>query len=112
VRDFPQLRHGMDRPANEVNLMRYWAWAASGYALVSVVTFVVCGFDKRRSVRGGRRVPDRTLHGFELLGGWPGALVGQAVFHHKRRKLSYMLVFLAIVGLHVALWIAWYRLSL
>ena len=90
--------------------MEKWMWVAGGYAFVSIVTFVVYGLDKRRAVNSGRRVPERTLHGLELLGGWPGALIAQAVFRHKRRKLSYMLVFLGIVGLHVGFWIAWYRL--
>jgi uncharacterized membrane protein YsdA (DUF1294 family) len=91
--------------------MRNWMWVAGAYAVASILTFFVYGFDKRRAVRGGRRVPERTLHGLELLGGWPGALLGQAVFRHKRRKLSYMLVCWGIVGLHVTLWIAWYRLA-
>ena len=86
-------------------------WIASIYAVASLVTFVVYGFDKGRAIHGGRRVPERTLHGLELLGGWPGALLGQAVVHHKRRKLSYMAVVLGIVALHVALWIAWYGLA-
>lgn len=91
--------------------MQNWTWVVGGYALASIVTFVVYGFDKRRAVHGGRRVPERTLHGLELLGGWPGALAGQMLFRHKRRKLTYMLVFLGIVALHVAFWIAWCRLA-
>jgi uncharacterized membrane protein YsdA (DUF1294 family) len=89
--------------------MQHWAWVVGGYLFVSIVTFVAYGLDKRRAIRGERRVPERRLHGLELLGGWPGALVGQTVFRHKRRKLRYMLVFLGIVGVHVALWIAWFR---
>lgn len=86
--------------------MQNWMWVVGGYAVVSIVTFAVYGFDKRRAVHGGRRVPERTLHGLELLGGWPGAIAGQMFFRHKLRKLTYMLVFLGIVALHVAFWIA------
>ncbi len=84
-------------------------YAICGYALVSIVTFAAYGFDKRRAVRGGQRIPEHTLHGLELLGGWPGALIAQNVFRHKRRKLTYMLTFFGIVAIHVAIWIAWYR---
>jgi len=68
-------------------------------------------FDKRRAVHGGRRVAERTLHILELLGGWPGALFGQVLFRHKRRKLTYMLVFLGILGFTFVFWITWYRLA-
>jgi uncharacterized membrane protein YsdA (DUF1294 family) len=83
-------------------------WIALGaYAGMSVVTFALFAWDKGRAVRGGRRVPESTLHLFELLGGWPGALAGQSVLRHKSVKLSYRLVLWAIVALHAACWIAY-----
>ncbi len=88
--------------------MQTWTWVAGGYALASAVTFAMYGMDKHRAIRGRWRIPERSLHGLELLGGWPGAILGQVVFRHKLRKPSYMLVFLGIVGLHVAFWAVWY----
>ena len=76
-----------------------WALIFCGYALTSAITFAAYGLDKRSARLGRRRIPERPLHGLELLGGWPGALLGQAVFHHKRRKLSYMVVFVGIVAI-------------
>lgn len=80
---------------------------AAGYAFASVVTFGTYLMDKRAAVRGRRRVRERTLHWMEFLGGWPGALAGQACFRHKRRKARYMAVFAAIVAAHVGIWAAW-----
>jgi uncharacterized membrane protein YsdA (DUF1294 family) len=77
------------------------------YAVASVVTFAAYGLDKRAAVRGAPRTRERTLHVMELAGGWPGALVGQAVFKHKRRKAAYMVVCLGIAVLHLAAWGAW-----
>ena len=77
------------------------------YALSSVVTFVAYGLDKRRAVRRGRRVRERTLHWMELAGGWPGALAGQVVFRHKWRKASFMVVFAGIALLHLVGWAAY-----
>ena len=57
-------------------------WVAGAYAIVSLITYGMYAFDKRRAVRGGRRVPERTLHLFELAGGWPGALVAARTFRH------------------------------
>lgn len=41
---------------------------------------------------------------FELLGGWPGALIAQQKFRHKTRKVSFQVVFWAIVLVHQAFW--------
>ena len=79
-------------------------WIASVYAIMSVVTFVAYGIDKRRAVLGKWRISEHTLHLLELAGGWPGAAVGQVLFRHKWRKLTYMVVFVGIVVLHVAAW--------
>ena len=78
------------------------------YVVMSIVTVCVYGIDKHRAVRGGWRISERTLHWLELLGGWPGAALAQVVFHHKRRKLSFMLIFVGIVVLHLAAWITIY----
>lgn len=84
-------------------------WIVSGYAAMSVVTLIVYGIDKHRALHGRWRVPERRLHLLEVLGGWPGAIVGQALFRHKRRKFAYMLVFAGVVLLHALLWIAIYQ---
>lgn len=84
------------------------AWLAV-YAVASLVTFLAYGLDKRRAQRGGRRVPEATLHLLELCGGWPGALIAQQVFRHKRRKARYLVVFAAIAALHLAALALLYR---
>jgi uncharacterized membrane protein YsdA (DUF1294 family) len=76
----------------------------SVYAGMSLVTFLAFAWDKSRARRVQRRVPERTLHLFELLGGWPGALAGQSWLRHKSEKLSYRVVLWLIVGLHLAGW--------
>lgn len=70
--------------------------------VMSLVCFMAYGWDKRRAANGGRRVPEKTLHILSLLGGWPGAFLGQRHFRHKTRKLSFLIVFWCVVLLHVA----------
>lgn len=77
---------------------------AAIYALMSVIAFGLYGYDKKQARRGGQRTPEKLLHGIELLGGWPGALLAQQVFRHKTRKFSYQLVFWLIVLLHELFW--------
>jgi uncharacterized membrane protein YsdA (DUF1294 family) len=78
---------------------------AAVYAGASLATFLAFAWDKHCARRGRRRVPERTL------GGWPGALAGQSLLHHKSEKLSYRLVLWAIVALHLAGWAAFAYLS-
>jgi uncharacterized membrane protein YsdA (DUF1294 family) len=63
-------------------ILGYLAWVM----VMSLVTFVVYGWDKRQAKMGGRRVPENRLHGLAFLGGWPGAMLGQRYFRHKTHK--------------------------
>ena len=82
-------------------------WYATVYlglvTVISLVTFVVYGFDKKRAINGSRRVPESTLQILAFLGGWPGALIAQRQFRHKTKKLSFLIVFWCLVVLHVAI---------
>lgn len=70
--------------------------------VLSLVTFAVYGFDKRRARMNGRRVPEKTLHLLAVFGGWPGAATGQQFFRHKTHKRAFRIVFWMCVVLHVA----------
>ncbi|HEX6812676.1 MAG TPA: DUF1294 domain-containing protein [Planctomycetota bacterium] len=54
--------------------------------LVNVAALIVFGFDKWRSRGEKRRVRERTLLWFVFAGGWIGAWLGMAWFHHKTQK--------------------------
>jgi len=68
---------------------------------MSVITFMFYGYDKRQSRRNKMRVPEIILHMLALLGGTPGAFLGQLFFRHKTKKLRFKIVFLAIVLLQI-----------
>ncbi len=82
----------------------FLAFVIGWYAVASVVTFLAYGYDKRRALVAAWRLKEQTLHTLEMLGGWPGALVAQRVFKHKRRKTTYMAAFWRIVAIHVGVW--------
>lgn len=68
--------------------------------IASAVCFALYASDKQRAQRQRRRVPERTLHLWSLLGGWPGAALGSHVFRHKTQKVSYRIVFGLILLSH------------
>ena len=82
--------------------MEPWQIAAGVYAVMSLVAFTAHGWDKRKAIKGASRISEARLHLFELLGGWPGAMLGMALFRHKTRKGSYLFWFWLIVVVHVA----------
>ncbi len=63
------------------------------YLFASVTTLIVYAIDKSAAKKGRWRTSEATLHFLALAGGWPGALVGQQVFRHKRKKASFLIVF-------------------
>ncbi|HEX4613385.1 MAG TPA: DUF1294 domain-containing protein [Urbifossiella sp.] len=98
---------GVSEPGRYVSFTgrSMWDMAAVYLGLVgvtSLASFAAYGFDKRRAAVGGRRVPERTLHLMALAGGWPGAILGQRQFRHKTRKVRFLVVFWAVVLVHVA----------
>jgi uncharacterized membrane protein YsdA (DUF1294 family) len=67
--------------------------------VASVLTFVVYLIDKLAARKGGRRVPERTLHALALACGWPGALCAQQWLRHKTSKPSFVFGFwLTVAG--------------
>ena len=75
------------------------------YAAVSLLTFILYWKDKRAAKHGTRRTPEIALQSLSLIGGWPGGLFAQRIFHHKSNKkpfqLTYWLaVFINLIGLY------------
>jgi uncharacterized membrane protein YsdA (DUF1294 family)/cold shock CspA family protein len=68
--------------------------------LASVFTFAFYAWDKHRARTGAWRISERTLHFWELIGGWPGAFLAQRKYRHKANKPAYLFVFWLIVAAH------------
>lgn len=71
------------------------------YAGMSLIAFFAYGLDKSAARTNRWRTQESTLHLFEFLGGWPGALIAQGSFHHKTRKLSFQIAFWLVVALNL-----------
>jgi uncharacterized membrane protein YsdA (DUF1294 family) len=52
----------------------------------NLITFTLFGIDKRRARMGLRRLSERMLLLWTLMGGTAGAFLGRHVFRHKTRK--------------------------
>ncbi len=76
---------------------------------INIITFLFYGYDKRQSLKNKGRIPELTLHLLALLGGTLGALLGLLSFRHKTKKLSFKIVFLAIVLIQIGLGFCYWR---
>ncbi len=61
--------------------------------IMSLVTFFLYWKDKRASIKGTWRTPEKTLHLLAFFGGWPGALIAQRTLHHKTSKFKFQFIF-------------------
>ncbi len=84
-----------------------WAYVLVLFAVMSAFLFVLMGLDKARARRGTRRVAEKTLFVFALLGGALGGTAGMFLFHHKTRHWYFRLGFplLAAAQLALVVWL-------
>lgn len=92
-------------------LVIWLAWRAVHPLVVwlacsTVVTFSAFGYDKAIAGSKRTRVPEIVLLALTFFGGTLGALVGQALFRHKTRKVSFRRQFWAVIGIQVLLLLA------
>lgn len=78
---------------------------------VSLVTFILYGYDKTQARRGGTRVPEIVLHGLALAGGFLGGWLGRWIFHHKTRKPAFTVILAISTVLYLGIAIYLFFLS-
>jgi uncharacterized membrane protein YsdA (DUF1294 family)/cold shock CspA family protein len=70
------------------------------YLGAGAAAFLAYFMDKAAAKKDMRRIPENTLHLLGLIGGWPGAMIAQRMFHHKTRKTSFQVIFWGTVVLN------------
>lgn len=90
---------------------RYLILILATYLITSIITFLLYGYDKRAAKEAkDSRIPERTLHVLELMGGWPGAFLGVRYHRNKtdwKDKRYFKLTTWAIAIGHLLFWSLW-----
>jgi uncharacterized membrane protein YsdA (DUF1294 family)/cold shock CspA family protein len=81
-------------------------WVGGVYVVTSVLSFFVYAVDKRAATAGRWRISESSLLALGIIGGWPGAIVGQQVYRHKTRKASFRSAFWGTVALNAVAFVA------
>lgn len=71
------------------------------FFIMNILSFFLFGLDKKKSIKKEYRIPEKVLFLITVLGGSFGSLFGMFFFHHKNRKLRFLL----FVPLSCILWI-------
>lgn len=79
------------------------------FLLANVLTLVIYGIDKLAARKAWRRVPESTLLVFGVVGGWPGAIVGQRLFRHKTQKQPFKTYFIFSVIISISMMVVAYQ---
>ncbi len=73
------------------------------FLFINLLTFLIYGYDKfvsRYAKR--RRISEKELLTFSMIGGFLGASLAMALFHHKIAKSSFLMKHIAVLFLWVA----------
>ena len=73
------------------------------FIAVSVIGAVVCVYDKLAAARSWKRVPERTLFFWALVGGGPGVFACMQLIRHKTQHRIFILGITAVMVLQAAL---------
>lgn len=72
------------------------------FGIVSVALFILMGADKFKAMKKKRRVPEKVLFLFAIIGGALGGTMGMYSFRHKTRHWYFAVFFPLLAILQVA----------
>jgi len=73
------------------------------FLVLSILTFLLFGFDKNAARMNQWRIPEKVLLGLSIMGGAVGGLLGMQVFRHKTRKNYFWIILIAAACVHLFL---------
>ncbi|WP_236717622.1 DUF1294 domain-containing protein [Rummeliibacillus stabekisii] len=77
------------------------------FIVISFIGFVTMGVDKRKAIYKQWRIPEKRLWFIAMVGGAVGTWLGMMVFHHKSRRIHFVIGFtvLAIIDISIMLFL-------
>ena len=75
-----------------------------GYLIIiSIVSVIVCSYDKIQAIRRGRRISERTLIFLSIIGGSIAMYLSMFLIHHKTKHMKFMIGLPLEIALHAAI---------
>lgn len=69
--------------------------------IINIIGLVICYIDKRRAKKHKYRISENSLVLISIMGGCIGLFLGMLLFHHKTKKIK----FIIIIPLFIIIWV-------
>ena len=77
-------------------------WLSLYIIVMSFITFIIFGVDKKRARRHEWRISEKVLFALAIIGGSIGAIIGMIAFHHKTKKWYFRIGMPVILAVQIA----------
>ncbi len=71
------------------------------YILINLISFILMGIDKFFAIKKKERIPEITIFTLSFLGGGIGTLCGMIKFHHKTKKIKFVVLIPLSIIIHI-----------
>jgi len=68
---------------------------------INLFGLVLVGYDKKKAINNGWRIPEKNLFMIALLGGATGVFLGMKLFRHKTKHYSFIIGIPLLMGLNI-----------
>lgn len=86
-------------------------WLLYYLIAISLMGFVLMGFDKWKSKAGLWRISERTLLFVALAGGSAGIYLGLKIFHHKTKHFKFKVIVPILLLLQIILSLVYFKIQ-
>ena len=60
--------------------------------IVNIISFIIYGIDKLLAIKHLYRISEIALITLSILGGSIGSILGMVIFHHKTKKIKFIIL--------------------
>lgn len=73
------------------------------FAVINIISVVVCCYDKLMAIKGKRRISEKTLLNLSVLGGGIAMYITMCIIRHKTKHPKFMLGIPLIIAIQITI---------
>ena len=60
--------------------------------IINILCLIIFGYDKKQAIKKRSRIPEASLLLLSFIGGGIGSFIGMIIFHHKTKKIKFIIL--------------------